>query len=105
MSQSRGQGGPDGTDQPRVKRSRFDKPASSNGKAAASGPAVADGANAVTDRAAALERAKKALQLKDMQSSLQSKLAALKVRSEGLQDTALLLDPRHACQNTISCFC
>ena len=70
---------PDGGDQPRVKRSRFDKPASSNGKAAASGAAAADGATAVTDRAAALERAKKALQLKDMQSNLQSKLAALKV--------------------------
>ena len=76
MSPARGS---DGGDQPRVKRSRFDKPASSNGKAAKGGPAATDGATVVTDKAAALERAKKALQLKDMQSSLQSKLAALKV--------------------------
>ena len=71
---------PEGGDQPRVKRSRFDRPASSNGNAAVSGAAAADGATAVTDRAAALERAKNALQLpKDMQSNLQSKIAALKV--------------------------
>ena len=91
-------GGSDGGDQPRVKRSRFDKPASSKGKAATTGPTATDGATVVTDKAAALERAKKALQLKDLQNSLQSKLAALKVIVQSQHGSCDLGDRVLLCQ-------
>ena len=60
------------TDQPRVKRSRFDAAAP---VVASHGPAV--GAAAAADRAATLAKAQKALQLG---SDIKSRIAALQVR-------------------------